>query len=78
MDTRKSFRVRVFEEGDPAAYNGGVITGIQINVPAGLTRQQAVDYVVGKVAHEFANYGAREALALGPTDNQTDWNEKVT
>jgi predicted SprT family Zn-dependent metalloprotease len=72
VTTRKNFRC-VFELG------GAVLsTGIQINVPDGLTRRQAVDYVTGVVAKEVSRYAAWEALGLGPTDNDTDWNEKVT
>jgi hypothetical protein len=55
-----------------------VCTGIMVDVPKGLTRNQAVDYVTGAIAKEISRYAAWEALGLGPTDNETDWNEIVT
>ena len=72
MSVRKSFRC-VIVEGDTQ-----LCTGIMVNVPAGLTRLQAIDYVTGAIAKEISRYAASEALGLGPFDHNTDWNEIVT
>ena len=71
---RKSFRCVIV---DPAT-NGQLCTGIQVNVPAGLTRTQAIDFVTGAIAKDVGRYAASEALGLGPFDHNTDWNEIVT
>lgn len=53
-------------------------TGIMVDVPAGLTRTQAIDYVAGRIGGEVARYAASEALGFGPIDGKIDWNEIVT
>lgn len=73
MSIRKSFRcVIVGSNGDQ------LCTGIHVNVPSGLTRTQAIDFVTGAIAREVGRYAASEALGFGPFDHNTDWNEKVT
>jgi hypothetical protein len=60
-------------------YQGAAInTSIYVRVPSGLTREQARDYVVGRITGELSRYAAWEGLGLGPTDNSTDWSEIVT
>jgi hypothetical protein len=73
--TRKTFRCVIVNS---ANQNESYCTGITVYVPTGLTRQQAIDYVTGALAAEISRYAAAEALALGPTDRDTDWNEIVT
>ena len=76
LKARKSFRCVIV---DPAAQQcPALCTGIQVTVPDGLTRHEAVDYVTGVIAKEISRYAAWEALGLGPTDNNTDYKEKVT
>ena len=75
MMTRTQFRCVIVESGNQQF---SLCTGIQVNVPKGLTRQQAVDYVTGQIAREVGRYAAWEALGLGPIDNKTDWDEIVT
>jgi len=53
-------------------------TSILVNIPPGLTRQQAFDYATGRIAGELSRYAVHEAMGLGPYDNNTDWNEIVT
>lgn len=72
---RKSFRCVIVNPSNPVEQ---LCTGIQVNVPAGLTRYQAVDYVTGAIAKEISRYAAWEALGFGPVDNNTDYNEIVT
>ena len=61
------------------ASTGNVLgTSIMVNIPPGLTRQQAFDYATGRIAGELSRYAVHEAMGLGPYDNQTDWNEIVT
>ena len=74
MIARKSMRCVIV---DPAN-NAQICTGIQINVPAGLTRTEAVDFVTGKIAGEVSRYAASEALGLGPVDQHSDWKAIVT
>ena len=62
MKARTSFRCTIQEPGQQTM---SLCTGIQVNVPAGLTRQQAVDYVTGKIAKEIGTYAAWEALGMG-------------
>lgn len=73
VTSRKQFRCVIVDEKQAA-----LCTGIQVNVPSGLTRQQAVDYVAGVIEGEVARYAAWEALGFGPTDLSTDWSEIVT
>lgn len=75
MKLRTRFRC-VIHHPDNQAIN--LCTGIMVEVPAGLTRKQAVDYVTGHIAHEVSRYAAWEALGIGSYDNNTDWNEIVT
>ena len=70
----KTFRC-IFQ--DPTS-GSALSTGIYIDVPSGLTRQEAVDYVTGICAREISRYAAWEALCLGATDRDTDWKEIVT
>lgn len=70
--TRKSFRCVIDLGGQQ------LCTGIQVNVPSGLTRTQAVDFVTGAIAKEIGRYAAWEALGFGPIDSKTDWSEIVT
>lgn len=63
---------------DPAQPTSALCTGIQISVPAGLTRKQACDYVAGVIAGEVARYAAWEAIGFGSIDQSTDWSEVVT
>lgn len=74
MTVRKSFRCVIV---DPAT-NSQLCTGIHVNVPSGLTRTQAIDFVTGAIAKEVGRYAASEALGLGPFDHNTDWNEIVS
>ena len=67
---RKSFRCVIVDPFNDFS----LCTGIQVNVPSGLTRLQAIDYVTGAIAKEVSRYAASEALGLGPFDNNTDWN----
>lgn len=53
-------------------------THIQVEVPEGLTRQQAVEFVTGKIAGEVSRYFAHECMALGWTDNATDYKAVMT
>lgn len=53
-------------------------TSIAIDVPPGLTRQQAFDYVAGVCAREIARYAAAEALGITEITRETDWKEIVT
>lgn len=73
--TRNHFLIKAVERHDQP---NSIATHISVDVPSGLTRQEAVDYVVGKVAGEMSRYFAHECLSLGPTDNHTDWKAKVT
>lgn len=75
MMTRKRFRCVIVEEYDQHI---SLCTGIQVIVPSGLTRQQAVDHVTGEIAREVSRYAAWEALGFGMTDHNTDWQEIVT
>jgi hypothetical protein len=72
---KTSFRCIIMESGQQTM---ALCTGIQINVPKGLTRQQAIDHVTGVIAREVSRYAAAEALGVGPYDGTTDWNEIVT
>jgi len=63
---------------EPGQQTTALCTGIQIDVPKGLTRQQAVDYVTGVISREVSRYAAWEALNLGSMDRNTDWNEIIT
>ena len=71
---RKSLRCVIVDPNN----HFSLCTGIQVNVPSGLTRHQAVAYVTGAIAQEISRYAALEALGLGPTSNDTDYNEIVT
>lgn len=71
---RRVFRC-IFQDNNG---HGQLSTGIAIDVPKGLTRQQAMDFVTGRVAAEVARYAASEALGFGPHDQKTDWTEIVT
>ena len=73
--TRHTFRCVIVNPSNPIEQ---FCTGITINVPKGLTRTQAVDYVTGTIAKEMGRYAAWEALGFGPIDQHTDWNEIVT
>jgi hypothetical protein len=75
MTIRKSFRCVIVESSNQQI---SLCTGIQVNVPSGLTRIQAVDFVTGAIAKEISRYAAWEALGIGPFDNNTDWNEIIT
>jgi hypothetical protein len=75
MNVRKNFRCVIVEANSQAP---ALCTGIMVNVPSGLTRHQAVDYVTGAIAKEISRYAAWEALGMGPVDNNTDYNEIVT
>ena len=75
MNVRKNFRCVIVEANSQTP---ALCTGIQINVPPGLTRFQAVAYVTGAIAQEVSRYAAWEALGMGPVDNNTDYNEIVT
>lgn len=72
---RKNFRCVIVNLANPMEQ---LCTGIMVDVPAGLTRQQAVDHVTGTIAREISRYAAWEALELGPTTPGMDWNEIVT
>lgn len=71
---RKSFRCVIV---DPST-NAPLCTGIQIKVPSGLTRHEAVSYVAGEIAKEVGRYAAWEALGFGPVTKDMDWYEVVT
>lgn len=75
MALRTRFRCVIVEEGNQAS---SLCTGIQVIVPSGLTREEAQDFVAGRIAGEVRRYAAAEALGLGYIDNATDWSEKVT
>lgn len=72
---RKEFRCVILNDDGNVA-----CTGIQIKLPAGLTREQAVQFVTGVIAQEVSRYAAAEALGLGPIEyNQPNyWTEIVT
>ncbi len=72
---RKSLRCVIV---DPTNCNVNLCTGIMINVPSGLTRQQAIDYVTGAIATEISRYAASEALGFGPFGPDTNWSDIVT
>lgn len=76
MEVRKNFRCVIV--ASEASQQFSLCTGIQVNVPSGLTRHQAVAYVTGAIAQEINRYAAWEALGMGPVDNNTDYNEIVT
>jgi len=66
---------------DPGAQQGPQLcTGISVDLPRGLTRQQAIDYVSGVIAREVSRYAAAEALGVGPfsTNDPNYWTEIVT
>jgi hypothetical protein len=75
VKARTRFRCVIAE---PDAQNYSLCTGIMVDVPNGLTRQQAIDYVTGVISREVSRYAAAEALGLGWTDNKTDWSAKIT
>lgn len=72
MTIRKAFRCVIELNGTQ------LCTGIQIIVPSGLTRNQAINYVTGVIAGDVSRYAASEALGFGPFDHNTNWNEIVT
>lgn len=74
MAIRKTFRCVIV---DPAN-NAQLCTGIQVVVPSGLTRNQAINYVAGVIAADVSRYAASEAMGFGPFDQNTDWNAVVT
>ena len=54
-------------------------TGIAIDLPRGLTRQQAIDHVTGVISREVSRYAASEALGCGPYGQDSNyWTEIVT
>ena len=63
---------------DSSNHNINLCTGISVNVPSGLTRQQAIDYVTGAIATEISRYAASEALGFGPFGPDTNWSDIVT
>lgn len=64
---------------NPDAPEQVLCTGISINLPRGLTRKQAADYVAGVIAGEVSRYAAAEALGCGPYGNDPNyWSEIVT
>jgi hypothetical protein len=71
---RKNFRCVIV---DPRT-DFSLCTGITVNVPSGLTRQQAIDYVTGAIATEISRYAASEALGFGPFGPDTNWSDIVT
>ena len=76
MTVRKQLRCIIVEPGQQTMV--ALCTGIAVNVPDGLTRQEAIDYVTGVITREVSRYAASEALGLGSIDRETDWSEKVT
>ena len=76
MTVRTHLRCIIVE---PAQSTSALCTGISIDVPSGLTRQEAIDFVTGVIAREVSRYAASEALGLGPFASGGDyWTEKVT
>lgn len=73
MKVRTQFRC-IIVDGN----NGALCTGIAVNVPPGLNRLQAQEYVTGVIAGEVRRYAASEALGLGPVSQETDWSAIVT
>lgn len=71
--TRTRFRFRMEDEAGNC-----VATSISVDVPTGLTREQAADYVAGRVAGEVRRYAAYECLGLTCIYPDTDWREIVT
>ena len=64
---------------NPDETNSVLCTGISINLPRGLTRKQAIDYVSGVIAGEVSRYAAAEALGCGPYGTDPNyWTEIVT
>ena len=53
-------------------------TSIFVDVPAGLTREQAFDYCAGRIVGELRRYAVQEALGLAEITRETDWREIVT
>ncbi len=74
VKARKCFRCVIVDSTDSSALS----TGITVYVPDNLTRHEAVDYVTGVIAREVSRYAAWEALGLGPIDQSTNLDEKVT
>jgi hypothetical protein len=72
---RTSFRCVIVNPDKPAEQ---LCTGILVNVPAGLTRPEAVAWVTGAISGEIHRYAAWEALGFGPIDLDIDWSEIVT
>lgn len=72
---RTRFRCVLVESDNQVS---ALCTGIQVDVPAGLTRDQAFDYVTGRLAGELRRYAVQEALGLSESSHQTDWSEIVT
>ena len=70
---RTSFKCRLFS-------NDGyqVCAPVIVNVPSGLTREQAFDYCAGRLVSELRRYCVQEALGLSESNSQTDWQETVT
>ena len=75
MEIRRRLRCVIV---DPWDQNKSLCTGILIEIPSGLTRNQAQDFVTGVIAGEVRRYAASEALGFGPFDQNTDWSEIVT
>lgn len=71
---RKRFVIKAFEQHNAPAV---LATSITVNVPDGLTRQEAIDYVTGKVAGEVSRYFAQECLGISH-DHPVEWDAKIT
>lgn len=63
---------------DPGSQPMSLCSGITVDVPAGLNRHDAINYVADKIAAEVRRYAAAEALGLGHFDHETRWTEPVT
>lgn len=70
---RSRFRVVLLDDEGQS-----VATSITVEMPSGLTREQAADYATGRVLGEFRRYMVYEGLGLTYTDHDTKWDEIVT
>ena len=61
---RRLFYCLLLDQPYPGTGVMQLASNIQIEVPDGLTNQQAIDYVTGRIAEQVGHYAAHEALNL--------------
>lgn len=71
-EIRKRFYCRLLAED-----GSQIATSIQVILPPGLTRYQAIEFVTGRIAAEVGRYAAHEALGLSHITNDSPF-EPVT